>query len=565
MVDLVKKASLVNDAASKLREHIEELLQDVVLEIPRKHHPVRRALALYAPIESSMGERCPFSLYKQVLDDIESGKQHIAGIQFEFEADPENDGFANQIKSLTEGGMSDEEAIAGLSGGFNLETLAEGMIPAFEKLIRDILPVDQIGEGFSEAAGPISDYMGAGLSPDAQAGTDIMQFTQDIKERAKSIAKASVGIRTSHNKELDASPKKIASYLVSVGLRKTAEFSPAKIWHAWALYPELRRIELDSRAAISSPPSDKPMISYRTSGGRVNSTEAQHERKLNHYARALREMAIIMSSVLSNSNICCIVAAFLEIPNGKAILSSLRGMLGVMVRLNQFTITKEIPEFTDGPKKIKERITAEALRRIDRRLQESRDYLRRNYELLTKSLGEDTTECGGLEELFQTLLQVLAKVRVKAVGMLRNLSRSVTITRTSNQKVHLTIAENAFSTQTLYMLERIHNLLENAERCGLEEEGRDERARALITRLQQDQRAFKIHKKGEPLPAGLDPEHPFANLEPLETEHGILVEPGIQGVNIPTGELEELFDACKGGDLTQFSNWKTLKQMIKRR
>lgn len=560
MVDITKKARLTGQAADEILSYLESLLEDVVIdEIPAEHHPVRRALTLYDPIESSHGNRLPFSLYKRALEDVESGVESVFGVEFPTGGDLENNGFATQVRELTNQGMSEDEAVGGLAGGFNLDMLAEGVIPVFRKMIEDLFPAAPLGEIGGDAS-PLGDYMSAGL-PNDQGGSrgDLLAVSEQV-DTIKNILKGSLGLQTNYRREAMSNPNKIVSYGIAAALSKTGEFSPAKIWHAWSIYHEVRKISVACRDMIANPIQEKSFISISVGGSTVDSKSA-HIQQLDAFNRTLREYNVLMTNTLSNSALCCLVGGLLKLDNARSIISGIKGMLSMVIQLNKLNINAEIGSYANPGAQIRNALVSRGIRKIDARVKESKEFLQKSYSALASKIDD----CIVLDQLFLAMIGVVNKMRQVAVGMLRKFSNQFALERRSSYRVNQTLMENWAGSSLLGLIEQIERILDQALKCDLDDDSRDSRLLDLIQQNRNTGASLRAHLSGQPIPDGIDPEYPLLNLVPIVTENDFVIQPGIQGVEIPTGELRELFDSCRRGQHSDNFTWQTLAAMIRRR
>jgi hypothetical protein len=63
----------------------------------------------------------------------------------------------------------------------------------------------------------------------------------------------------------------------------------------------------------------------------------------------------------------------------------------------------------------------------------------------------------------------------------------------------------------------------------------------------------------------MDPDYPLANLTPITTARGLVVEPGVQGLDLPAEDLEDLFRKCREGRFDQAEIMKFMPGLFKRR
>lgn len=544
MADIKTRLKECERASKEILDYIEELLSDVRLEIPVAHQPIRRSLMWYAPTESDFATVITFKIYKRAIEDINK-EQRIAE-QPQFKSDSENDGFAHQVQELMNSGFSEDDAINGLSGSANLDSLAEGMVPGFisliERLFTDLPGLD----GLKSEADPISSYMSSG-SPN--------QFTDELKLDLKS----SVGIETAKKREKDTAAAKIVRYAMSAGIAKTSEYSPAKIWHAWVLYPRLKGIHLKSQSFGTNVVSVEDPVNYAG-----YTTDHLYGANIDWFEREIREAATILSSKLSNSVICCFLSSHVNIEISKELFTGYRAILNTAKSINSNVLQFTTPDYTEAINAAKDAAICNTFYQLDTHFNKSVKFLRESFNKLEEKIGGDVQKCGLLDMLFDGMIGILNDLRSRGAKMLRGLLSKLELKRQQATFVNNVLMENMHISRMLGLFDEIERLIDTAHSCGLSKEARDRQAIDLMNRLGQEGKGLKVHIKGQPLPDGLSPDSPLANLEPIKTIHGFTVNPGIQSENLPTGELEELFKGCSTNQL-QDTTFTKVKAEIRRK
>lgn len=548
---------LADKASKELLKYIEDLLEPIRIEVPNKHLPVRRALFWFDPERSVEGNFIPFPLFKEAIEHILKDEKDLLDRIVPFESDPENDGFAQIIDNAKVNGMSEQDALKSVSGADNLELLGKGMIPGFINLIESIAPDLGGGlDGLKVQSQPIQDYLDAG-----QPGAS-KEVLGPIKDRIKNIAKSSLGMENARRNEEEKSANKIVNYATGVATAKTSEYSPARIWHLWALYPQLKKvdheIELIKQDAKISPSNG----TIKVDG---NTVDTVFEDNLSRINTSIRYAAVMISSSPSNALICCAVGALIELPELKSYIQSFEAILETGIRLNELNLRFNIPSYADLGNSLVRMTATRVAAKLDENFQTTVDFLRRSFDRLKDLIGDDDlSRCFLLDNLFDAMLGIMKQLKKLGNQRLRLLLDQIKIEGQNTNGMNLSLMDNIVLGNLQFFLGEMKRLSDFIDSCELGDSAIRRRGLDLIDRIARERSGFKVHVRGQPLPEGLDPRSPLANLDPVATTHGIL-HPGIQGNDLPTGELEELFDLCRSGGLGGLENVELLRAIVKRK
>jgi len=554
--DQFERLGLASDSTDEVLAHIEKLLKTLRIEVPNKHYPVRRALFWFDAEGSDSGDYIPFSVYRDAIDAVLKDEDELLDKLGKFEADPDNDGFASLLGADMEDGMSEDDAIKSITGAANMDMLAKGMIPGFINLIESIAPDLGGLEGLKEQSDPMQDFMDAGIP--GPAGLVV----GPVKERIENIAKSALGIQHAKRREEEKSAQKIINYVVGVAMSKTGDYSPARIWHAWAMYSQLRRVKHEIGAIRQD--------AVLTSGpGSINIGEsdihALDELNLERMYSSIRYAAVIFSHVLSNALLCCIIAALIELPDLKIILDGFETILSVGININLLNLRFNVPNYADLTNSLLRLTASRISARLDAQFEVIVKFMRDSFDILKERLGsEDLVRCLMLDKLFDNMIGIMRGLKQSGAQRLRLLLDQLKLEGQDTIGINLGMMDNIQLSQTLGILQEIKRLAESLALCGLGSKGTSRRGLDLVDRIRNEQDGFHVHIRGTPMPEGLDPRSPLANLDPIATAHSV-INPGIQGNDLPTGELEELFEQCRAGQLGSLENVTILEALVKRK
>lgn len=568
--EIHKEAGLVSKAGKELVDHIEGLLKDVRIELQEEYFPARRAAALYDPVGSNGGQYITFQMLQSALSDVDKNLDSVFGIKFEtdFLADEENNSFAAGVRQFREGhdGASTQEAIGAQSGAANLDALAEGMVPGFIKLIKNLLPEIPGIDALGDIASPISDYMVTGMPPGEQGADNtadllvLKNATKDAVEQAKGYLKSSLGIQSAAGKEIQSSPQKIINASIAIAINRSSEFSPARLWHAWAIYPEVKALYEEAKDIFEDRVSERtPGVSFMVDGLVVNSNTTI-EQRLKNIREELREYAVLLSACPARGDLCCLVGVLTRednITTAKSIVKSFRSILDAGKALNQLK-GFETPDYTKYFDRLKSKIVSRIIRQFDERYDQVIDQLRRFFD----SIGE--TECISLDALLDLMIRILDGLRARVIKMIKKVAADTQIQRRHARQKTRRLFETLKIGDFHQLLVNVQTELDFADRCSLDEAIRNNRLVRLTEEFKCPDIAFTFHRRGHPIPDGIDPDYPLLNLDPVSIGN-FDVPPGIQGAEIPIGSLEELFETCRARRIDALGQIEVAPAQLKRR
>lgn len=566
-----KQAKLIEEAGKELVDHIENLLKDVRIDLQDEHFPARRAAALYDPIGSNGGEYITFKMFQNALRDMENGLDVVFGLDFDTDlvADDENNQFAAAVRRFKEEhpeGISTQEAIGAESGALNLDALAEGMVPGFIKLLKNLLPDLPGLDALGQVASPISDYMVTGMPSTEQTGSNLSDFqalkyaAKDAKDQAKGYLKSSVGIQNSARKELQTAPQKLVNVATAMAVNKSSEHSPARKWHAWAIYPEVLSLYEEAREISEDDISDEPAsVSYFADGGLMD-VHIATKRRLRNIREELREYAVLLTACPAKGDLCCLVGILTRDDNirvAQKLVAQFRGILSAGKSLNNMRAL-ETPNYTKYFDRLKSKLVNKIIRNFDSKYQE----VVRQLTAFFDGLGE--YECPALDGLLYLMLKVLNDLRNRVIQMMRKYAASIDIERRYAKTKARRLFENLRIGDYEALLSGVDTQLDIADRCDFGDALRKARLVAVADNFRCPQYDFTFHRRGHPIPEGYDPDYPLLNLDPISLGNFEVV-PGIEAPEVPTGTLEELFEVCRAGRSTKPDHTETAPSKIRRR
>jgi hypothetical protein len=536
MTDYLSDLLATEEGCDTLLKYIEDLVKDTWIDIPQDHVPIRRDLMLFAGEKSGFGARLPFTVLQDAIHRVKQDHQELPEPESS-QAGNDNDSFSRQVRELTDSGESFDDSVECISGSLNLEMLGQGIVPAFMEMIKSMFGDLPIPESLTSIGDSVAEYMKFGLA-------------SRIPDNAL-LNKLSLGFRRALLKEGEHAHERVIEYARDYANSQVGT-NPAKVWEAWAMYPTLRGIK-ESCAQL------------RTAGvplGEVTSLYALNTTAWNTY---IGQAATYFSNVYAQTAICCLIGAFVNLDQAKSILETLRVMFTSLGRINQirFSAKRNItPNITVD---IEKALVTKMLARLSRDFANAVKFLHDLHDKVVERIGGDeaTVKYLMIDNLLNGLIGYLRKIKNDAAMRLRGLIKIQRLDWHTHLDVMGAIAEGAVINDYLKVIDEIEHLIERRLSCGLENDNRDQ-AIDLVKRLRQGQRGLQVHIKGQPLPPGMKPNSPLANLEPFKTPSGFSVEPGIQGSDIPTGELEELFDLCRSRSVDQGHKFERIQSLLMR-
>lgn len=541
MVDIRKRLNLTSDAAGDLIKYIEELVGDTWIEIDLKHVPVRKALHLTAGPESGWGARIPFSVYKEVIDKVQRDNTKLEKRK-QASVDAENEFFEDEVNSLEGGGVSASSAIEIVAGVGNLDMLAEGMVEGFIHMIESILPADVIPEQFKAVVPNVREFMNQGINSTPPEVADFLD-------------KLSPAWKYFRSKEQKTAHHRVLSYAYAYAVNNSGT-DPAKLWEAWAMYPTLKNIKLSADIYLLSVPKDTPRFTS-TFTARYVSTQSDM------WDLYIRRAAVLFSNQLSQSLLCCVSGVLINLETARSFIARIRAMLEVTQQFNMNDMKLGSLNTRRFSQAAQQSLGGAIMSSMNENFEKQVTHLRELWLDFTEK--SDGTECIPLTQLFDGLVGILGDMKNRIALRIRSLVNWGDSHWGLEGSMQLTMMEQNSYASYLRLLNTVERILALEARCPIDGSSNDSRAVDIINKLRFDGGGFNGHVKGTPLPEGMDPDSPLANLEPVITKHGLTIEPGIQGSDLPNQELEELFSQCRRGNFGAAGTFQTLPGIFRRR
>jgi len=533
---------LVQEGAEELIRYIEKLAGQTWIDVPRAHVPIRKALTVFDGPGSGWGARIPFQVYSAAIKQMV--REH-SGIKEPEDAlgDAENDSFQRDVESMQSDGMSLEDAISTVAGGENLDMLAEGALQGFVDMIKSLLPALPLPDGFLDPAGAASDFMKQGLV-EAMPQSDFLN-------------KLSPGWRYLQKKVSERSHNKVVGYAQAYAL-KQAGTNPAKLWEAWAMYPTL--------LGISTSAKQYADVAREVSPGNFEvdtQVDSLFDTTHNAWFDYVRQAAVLLSNQMSTAVLCCFLAYLVNLDDLQAFVTRARAILNAVKQFNFAGMNVLNQAAGTGTSQLENQLAGAVMASLNNNFRKQVEFLREIFQKIEDQLRG--IPCIPIDDLFNGLIGILTDVKNRTAAKLRSLIQIEDASWRANiNSQGLLIEASAFGRYEV-MLSEVEKLVSFAARCQLDQEAVNRRATDIVKRIRTEDRGLNVHVRGTPLPPGLDPESPLANLEPVTTRHGLVVEPGIQGLDLPTGELEDLFRQCRRGTIADGEFFKKLTGVFRRR
>ena len=542
MADTDKRLKLTREAATELIDYIERIAKDSWIDVDPKHLPVRRSLHIFAGDESGWGARIPFSLYKKVVEKVHKDNAKLKP-KAHSSVDNSNAQFEAEVDRLVDEGSTVEDAIDLVSGiSSNLVMMADGVVESVIKMVESILPQAPIPNPLLETVNLVRDFAEYGVKNTPPAVSDFLD-------------KLAPGWKYVRDKEGKTAHTQVLNYAYSYAIKNSGT-DPARLWEMWAMYPTLKGVQASAGYHLD-------VAAASASGGGVVQSSTYLDNSLDMWDTALRNTAVLLSNTFALSALCCIIGLIASLDTVRAFLQALKLMLQLSFTLNiniMETLSLDVGKFAVS---VQNTFNAALLDAINANYNKQVSTLRKMWLDLAAKSG--IAECIPLEQLFDGMVGILTDLKNKMVIKLKGLLTWADANWAWEHDIQYSLMEQHGYNVYGNLLETVEKILDLELKCPVDGEANDRRALDIIRKLRFDGEAFPVHVRGTPLPEGMDPDYPLANLDPVVTGHNLTVEPGIQGSDLPNEELEELFSLCRRGNFNDASILETLPGIFRRR